>query len=203
MGSGHNGLEKGDDEDDDDDDDDEDDEDNVETDEKPIVPVGGEERHKVVVPSSGKSDISTDETPDEGDEEDLITTIGNPDDIPSKLKYIYFRYDTMRDLKQIRQKNYAKNFPQKKKYKSITFYVKFIHFIFPHLIFLYCIIQTVFDQKENYTDASKKWIFFSQFKLFKISNAIFFAPSDIIFYFVVTFNFSSFTFLWVNSREKD
>lgn len=70
----------------------------------------------------------------EDDDEDLTTTVESTDEISSKMKYfVNFDYKSMRcDLQHFQQKNYAKHSP-----KQFVFGVKFIHFVFPQLIFLF------------------------------------------------------------------
>lgn len=67
------------------------------------------------------------------EDEDLTTTVESTDEISSKMKYfINFDYKSMRDLRHFQQKNYAKHIP-----KQFVFGLKFVHFVFPQLIFLF------------------------------------------------------------------
>lgn len=98
---------------------------------------------------------------DDGDDggDDLSTTIGKDEygqlvpktdeDIPSKLKHFYCDFKSMRDSKQIRQKNYANHLQQKQYDFDFNFNIQFIRFIFPQLIFLYIIVRIIHVKKRR------------------------------------------------------
>lgn len=118
--------------------------------------------HKTEITTNGGSNGNGDDDGDDGDDIDdgndgLTTTISKDEygrfgktdeDIPSKLKHFYFDFKSMRDSKQIRQKNYANHLQQKQFHFDFDFDcdfnlfdIQFIRFIFPQLIFLYIIVR--------------------------------------------------------------